>query len=218
MWKFITVLIAAAIAIFLKSDGNVPLMFLPYPEKGAFCLLYYCDILWNYKGLLLHFPQYLFSMYIIYLDAFKGSVIWITGASSGIGASLALDLYKSGAQLILSARRKEQLEEVAAQCLKSTSSRLAPMVLPLDVTDLGAQKVAVNTVLETYGRIDMLVLNAGKSQRAVNYQFSYAQMQELMHLNFNSIVHLTQLVLPSMMLRQSGHVSILMCKQYISCL
>ena len=140
-------------------------------------------------------------------------MIWITGASSGIGASLALELCKSGAQVILSARRKEQLGDVASQCLElgmktSTSVPIPiPLVLPLDVTDLEAQKDAVDAIIKKYGRIDMLILNAGKSQRAVNYEFSYNQMLELMDLNFNSIVHLTQLVLPHMMDRKEGHVS-----------
>jgi NADP-dependent 3-hydroxy acid dehydrogenase YdfG len=89
---------------------------------------------------------------------FGGKVVWITGASSGIGASLAKDLCRKGARVVLSARRLDKLNEVASSC---AGSAYEPFVLPLDVTDLDAQKNAFDTVLKKFGRLDSVVLNAG---------------------------------------------------------
>jgi NADP-dependent 3-hydroxy acid dehydrogenase YdfG len=89
---------------------------------------------------------------------FGGKVVWITGASSGIGASLAKDLCRQGARVVLSARRVEQLNAVSRSC---AGSAYEPFVLPLDVTDFDAQKTAFDTILKKFGRIDSLVLNAG---------------------------------------------------------
>ena len=89
--------------------------------------------------------------------AFDGQVIWITGASSGIGAALAKELVKHGAQVILSARRAEQLRTVANSCV----GKLAPVVLPLDVTDFPAQQAAFDVIMKRFGRIDSVILNAG---------------------------------------------------------
>jgi NAD(P)-dependent dehydrogenase (short-subunit alcohol dehydrogenase family) len=88
---------------------------------------------------------------------FDGEVIWVTGASSGIGAALAKELVKHGAQVILSARRTEQLQAVADSCV----GKFVPFVLPLDVTDLPAQQTAFEKIMERFGRIDSVVLNAG---------------------------------------------------------
>ena len=88
---------------------------------------------------------------------FNGQVIWITGASSGIGASLARELTKKGARVILSARRVKELEDVASSCI----GPYKPFVLPLDVTNMEAQVYALATIMDKYQRIDSVVLNAG---------------------------------------------------------
>ena len=93
-------------------------------------------------------------------------VVWITGASSGIGAALAKDMAKAGATVILSARRVDQLEKISQQCKNmQPKGSMEPLILPLDVTDFDAQKKAVDIVLKKFGKIDSLVLNAGRSQR-----------------------------------------------------
>lgn len=97
--------------------------------------------------------------------AFQGQTIWIVGASSGIGASLAYDFAQSGAQVIVSARRVEMLQELAANIHEKHPSAPAVHVLPLDVTDYTAHAAAVEAVIAKFSRLDMVVLNAGQSQR-----------------------------------------------------
>ena len=89
-----------------------------------------------------------------------GKIIWITGASSGIGRALAIALAGEGARLILSGRRREALEETAAACGS------VAMILPFDTTDLDAIPDIVRQAHGWDGRIDVLVNNAGISQRS----------------------------------------------------
>lgn len=91
----------------------------------------------------------------------SGAVVWVTGASSGLGAELAIQLTGLGAHVVMSARRLEKLNEVAEKCV----GKHKPMLLPLDVTDRNATSTAYANVLATYQHIDMMVLNAGRSQR-----------------------------------------------------
>lgn len=135
-------------------------------------------------------------------NAFKDKVVWITGASSGIGAQLARDLAKEGAQVVVSARRVTELEQVADSC-----EGLRPYVLPLDVTDYEAQSAAYDTILATFGRVDILVLNAGRTQRSLAERFEIASTKELFELNVFSVINLAKMVVPDMILRKSGQVN-----------
>lgn len=135
-------------------------------------------------------------------SAFDANVVWITGASSGIGAALAKELTKAGAQVVISARRVEQLEQVAAECVGGKK----PMVVPLDVTDLQSHQEAYDKIVQEFGRVDMLVLNAGRSQRNPAVETPFDVTKSIMELNFLSVVHLAKVVLPSMVARKSGHL------------
>ncbi|CAM9191904.1 unnamed protein product, partial [Ectocarpus fasciculatus] len=131
---------------------------------------------------------------------FNGKVVWITGASSGIGASLARDLSRNGAQVVISARRADALQEVALSC----TGQLKPFVLPLDVTDHEAQQAALDTIISKFGRLDTLVLNAGRSQRAVAADTSFEDTKSLFDLNVFAVIHLAKITLPHFLERQSG--------------
>jgi NADP-dependent 3-hydroxy acid dehydrogenase YdfG len=85
----------------------------------------------------------------------------VTGASSGLGAELAIQLTGLGAQVIMSARRLEKLQEVAKKCVGTHK----PALIPLDVTDYDASTSAYAEVKARWGQVDMIVLNAGRSQR-----------------------------------------------------
>ena len=138
--------------------------------------------------------------------AFKGKVVWITGASSGIGAQLAKDYTASGAQVIISARRAANLEAVARDCALLGH---APLIVPLDVTDYSAETgtvYALNHILETYGHIDTLVLNAGRSQRSLALETDIDDTRNLMELNVMSYINLSKQVVPHMVKRGSGDV------------
>ena len=114
---------------------------------------------------------------------------------------------KSGAQVVISARRDNMLVSVAKECEKFG---LKPVVLPLDVTVATQAKEAYDSIIAKYGRIDSVVLNAGRSQRNLAVDTSLDETKELLELNFISYVALTKLVLPSMIERKSGQVSIVM--------
>lgn len=136
------------------------------------------------------------------MEHFKEKVVWITGASSGIGEALAMEFAKEGAKLVLTARRQEELERVKRQTGLPDDSVL---VLPMDVTKLEQAKPAAEAVIAHFKHIDIMVHNAGVSQRSYINDTDLEVYQSLMNVNFFSTVALTKAVLPYMIARQSGH-------------
>ncbi len=134
---------------------------------------------------------------------FKDKVIWITGASQGIGRALAEACAGRGAQVVASARSAQALSDLAAQ----GGGAIHP--LELDVTDMEAIERAARTVLERYGRVDYLINNAGISQRSLIVDTDLNVYRRLMEVNFFGAVALTQAVLPAMRQAQSGHISVI---------
>ncbi|RXK50830.1 SDR family oxidoreductase [Aquirufa rosea] len=132
---------------------------------------------------------------------FSQQVVWITGASSGIGESLAKAFAEEGAHLVLSARRESELQRVATGCLQQAGSVL---VLPFDMTDLEVHESMLEKVLASYGRIDVMVLNAGVSQRSMVENTKLEVYRTLFEINFFSIVALTQKLLPVFKKQSSG--------------
>lgn len=131
------------------------------------------------------------------------TVYWITGASSGIGEALALQLARPGNALILSGRNVDALEKVRAACRQ----RIAEVqVLPFDMIDLSAFPQQVNTAISFFGHVDVLVNNAGASQRSLAMETSEAVERRLMELDYFAPVALTKALLPHFVQRKSGHV------------
>ena len=93
---------------------------------------------------------------------FQGQVVWITGASAGIGEALALAFAQQGARLVLSARNEAALRRVRAACAPAEA-----LVLPLDLAAPDTFAAAVTAVRARFGRIDLLVNNGGISQRSL---------------------------------------------------
>jgi short-subunit dehydrogenase len=133
---------------------------------------------------------------------FKDKVVWITGASSGIGEALTMAFAKEGAKLVLTARRREELERVKQQTGLPDADVL---VLPLDVTQFDQAKPAAEQVIARFRQIDVMVHNAGVSQRSYIDDTDLEVYQSLMNVNFFSTVALTKAVLPHMIARQTGH-------------
>ncbi|RZL03420.1 MAG: SDR family oxidoreductase [Rubrivivax sp.] len=133
---------------------------------------------------------------------FQNKVIWITGASSGIGEAMAYELARRGAVLILSARRADVLAAVKARCERPDEH----LVLPMDMTDQTRFRDQTAVVLSAYGHIDMLVNNAGVSQRALVKDTSIEVDRQIMELDFFGPIALTKAVLPHMLARGSGHL------------
>ncbi|GAC1623106.1 MAG: SDR family NAD(P)-dependent oxidoreductase [Nevskia sp.] len=131
----------------------------------------------------------------------KNSTIWITGASSGIGEALALQAAGQGAKLVLSARRAAELERVRSLCPDPRQVAL----LPLDLTDFDAE-AAAQAAAGCFGPVDVLVNNAGCSQRSLLVDTDMAVYRRLMELDFFAPVALTRAVVPGMRARRRGHI------------
>ncbi|TDT43131.1 short-subunit dehydrogenase [Halospina denitrificans] len=139
---------------------------------------------------------------------FQNQVIWITGASSGIGEALAVAFAREGARLVLSARREEELKRVADECNRQSNAADHAMVLPLDVTQTDTLAPATDQVLERFGRIDLLINNAGISQRSLCKDTDLSVYQKLMDVDVMGQIALTKTVLPHMLEHGSGHIAV----------
>lgn len=133
---------------------------------------------------------------------FKNKIIWITGASSGIGEALAIGFAKKQAQLILSARRTDELNRVMTECKKYTTNC---DVVTLDLLNHNQINEIADFVLKQFGHIDIMVHNGGISQRSAVLDATFEVDKKIMDLNYFSYVALTKKLLPSMVLRKSGH-------------
>jgi dehydrogenase/reductase SDR family member 7 len=136
-------------------------------------------------------------------DHWQGKVVWITGASSGIGEGLAMELAARGVRLILSARQVPELERVR-RALGSAET----LLLPMDVTDIAAVPATVEKALAWQGHLDVLICNAGTSQRSRIVDTSLETYRKLMEINFFGPVAHIRAVLPAMRARKSGHIVI----------
>lgn len=132
---------------------------------------------------------------------FRQKKIWITGASSGIGEALAHAFHKAGAKLILSARREDELKRIQGQCGGESSTR----ILPLDLTQAAELSDKTRLALNMFDGIDILVQNAGITQRSLVKDTDPSVYRTLMELNYFAPVSLTKAVLPSMLEKKSGH-------------
>lgn len=135
------------------------------------------------------------------MGSIHGKTIWITGASSGIGKSLALALSKYDCNLILSSRREEELLEVKDLC--DTSSNIS--ILPLDLKDHKGMQAIANKAVGLFGKVDILVNNAGISQRSLIKDTTLEVYQQLIDINYMGTVALSKAILPHFMANQSGH-------------
>jgi short-subunit dehydrogenase len=136
------------------------------------------------------------------MNRFEGKIIWITGASSGIGEALAYEWSKSGAQLILSARRESELERVKNAC--AHSDRCA--IVPLDLSQQQQVEAAADKVLQQFGRVDILVNNGGISQRSLVLETAMAVDRRIMEVDYFSGVALSKKLLPVMLANGGGHI------------
>lgn len=132
---------------------------------------------------------------------FNNKVIWITGASSGIGEELALQLSKLECKLILSSRRKDELERVKNTC--SNPKNIA--VLPLDLADTTKMKTVVKEAISIFKGVDILINNGGISQRSPIIETSIDVDRKLMEIDYLGTVALSKALLPYYVEQQSGH-------------
>ena len=137
------------------------------------------------------------------MSTYKNKVVWITGASSGIGEALAHSFATEGAKLVLSARRTEELIRVK-NSLKSNDDDV--LILPLDLSDTSKVNDLTQRVISKFGRIDILINNGGMSQRSLTKDTPIEIDRKLMEVNFFGTVALTKSVLPHMLKQKNGHI------------
>jgi short-subunit dehydrogenase len=134
---------------------------------------------------------------------FQNKWVWITGASSGIGKALSIELAKKGANLILSARKKPDLDLVAQEC-ESYNSEVIVQVMDLAISE--SIQSAFQSIQSKSIKVEMLINNGGMSQRGLARDTVLYVHQQLMQVNYLGAVELTSLVLPQMIERKSGHI------------
>jgi short-subunit dehydrogenase len=134
---------------------------------------------------------------------FKHQVVWVTGASSGIGEALAKELAAQGAKLILSARRLPELERVRNECLSGTAENIR--LLPFDLADATSVPQKATEALDFFGHIDYMVHNGGISQRSLAKDTSIDVDRRIFEVNYFGTVALTKALLPEMLKRKKGH-------------
>jgi short-subunit dehydrogenase len=137
------------------------------------------------------------------MNNLNGKVIWLTGASSGIGEALAYLLAKKGAKLILSARRKEELERVKGNCFSKAQPFIR--ILPLDLELPHTLRLSTEAAIQIFGHVDILINNGGLGQRSLIAETSLEVDRKLMEVNYFGAVALTKYILPYFIKRKSGH-------------
>jgi len=134
----------------------------------------------------------------------KNKVVWITGASSGIGRALVSEAVKHGCKIVLSSRKLADLKKIqTAESLTSENSLLVPM----DLEKYRDFKKLVSQVVKKFGMIDVLINNAGISQRSKSYETDLSVYEKLIRVNYLGNIALTLAVLPLMRAKKSGIIS-----------
>jgi len=138
--------------------------------------------------------------------SFNNKIVWITGASSGIGEELVYAFAKQGAKIILSARRESELKRVADQSKLSKENFL---ILPFDLAELKNANDLTQQVINKFERIDFLINNGGQSQRSLVLETSEEVERKLMDTNYFGHVALTKSVLPFMVKQHAGKIIVI---------
>jgi len=132
-------------------------------------------------------------------------IVWITGASSGIGEALVYQYYKAGDKLIISARNRDELFRVKSNCQNSFNVH----VLAFDLSQTESLKVKAEEAIRIFGKIDLLINCGGVSQRGLALETDLATEQRIMNTNFWGTVNLSKAVLPNMIANDGGQIVVI---------
>ncbi len=136
---------------------------------------------------------------------FENKIVWVIGASSGIGEEIAKQINKRGGFVILSARNEAKLDVVKAQLANSDDA----CILPLDLEDQEVFQSKAETLVEKFGKIDYLFNNGGLSQRGEVYETPLEVDRRIMEINYFGNIALTKAVLPYMRDKKQGHIVVI---------
>jgi short-subunit dehydrogenase len=137
---------------------------------------------------------------------FKNKVIWITGASSGIGKCCAYEVSKQYVKLILTALEEEELQQVKEKCLQLGAQNVS--VFPADLSQLHTLEQLAEKAWNCFGTIDLIFNNAGISQRATTIDTDYEMLNKIMNVNYFAPVILTKTILPKMIEKGGGQIAV----------
>ncbi len=135
------------------------------------------------------------------MNRINGKTVWITGASSGIGEALTYALAAKDCNLIISSRKEVELRRVKSTCHNPEKVRIIP--LDLGMTETMAQKAS--EAVAAFGGIDILINNAGISQRSYIIDTKLEVYEKLMAINYLGTLAITKALLPHFIARQAGH-------------
>ncbi|GAB2500218.1 SDR family oxidoreductase [Algoriphagus taiwanensis] len=131
-------------------------------------------------------------------------VIWITGASSGIGEASTKEFSRQGYSVIISARKENELERVKNECPYPEGIR----VLPLDLIETTEMEAKVKEAISFFGKVDILLHNGGISQRSLIRETTLEVDRKLMEVNYFGTVALTKAILPHFIQNKTGHFGV----------
>lgn len=137
------------------------------------------------------------------MQYFNEKTVWLTGASSGIGEAMAVALAGAGTNLILSARRTGKLKEVAERC-RQANGNIKVWVRQLDLADYNNFADVVPKIIGQSGGVDVLINNAGLSQRSLAKDTAIEVDKKLIEVNLLGTIALSKAVLPHFLERGSG--------------
>jgi len=138
----------------------------------------------------------------------SNKVVLITGASSGIGRGLALELARRGAKLGLVARRNDLLQELAAE-ISAAKKNAEVLLLPADVQDAEAMRAAGLRLSSTFGHVDVLIANAGTGVTNAGAEFDASKLADVINVNVIGAANSVAAVLPEMVARGKGHLAVI---------
>jgi NAD(P)-dependent dehydrogenase (short-subunit alcohol dehydrogenase family) len=136
-------------------------------------------------------------------SALSNSVVIVTGSSSGIGAATAREFARHGSHVILAARR---VEELAVQVQTITAEGHHALAIPTDITDAAQVTQLVEQTLEQFGRVDVLVNNAGIGRLRPFFQEPEEYINQVIDVNLRGAMLMTHAVLPGMLERRHGAI------------
>ena len=137
------------------------------------------------------------------MNKLNNKVVWITGASSGIGEELAYAFAKENTKIILSARRQKELERVMNNCTNQENIK----ILSLDLAKHDELNEKTIQAIALFGQIDILINNGGISQNAIATETNIDIDKRIMDINYFGSIILTKNVLPAMLERKMGHIA-----------
>lgn len=140
------------------------------------------------------------------MNKFKDKIVWITGASSGIGEATAYNMASESASLILTALEEDLLENVRQKCLQLGATQVA--ILPFNLVNLEQLESLADTAWNLYGKIDILYNNAGISQRSTTLDTDMSVIRKIMDVNYYAPVILTKKIVPMMIQNGGGQLAV----------